>query len=74
MTLGGNRPPGYDVLLFSISCAGSLICPVVKFAKFIKFAKYRDRFFFFFFGGGVTVLSINMPKREQAHVCVEDGM
>ena len=30
MKLGGNRPPGYDALLFSISGTGSFICPVTQ--------------------------------------------
>ena len=30
MKLGGNLPPGHDVLLFSISGTGSFICPVTQ--------------------------------------------
>ena len=33
MKLGGNRPPGDNPLLFSISGTGSFICPVTKKEK-----------------------------------------
>ena len=45
MKLGGNRPPGDNILLFSISGTGSFICPVATCMNLYNKHKGRRGFF-----------------------------